>query len=191
MTSRKKNLFLIQITIFLVAIALIYDTYRDKNIEKKLFVPIRAETDSEINVFTDIKYSGFDLVGNRYVLNAGKANFKTESPELTNMEKVVANFYLKDDTILTVVSDEGLYNNITRDIDFRKNAKADYLTHSLLSNLLSYSNSKSKLIATGNVRGESIENGEFIADNVEYDLINKTINFSMIGDKQVKIKLKN
>ena len=58
MTSRKKNLFLIQITIFLVAIALIYDTYRDKNIEKKLFVPIRAETDSEINVFTDIKYSG-------------------------------------------------------------------------------------------------------------------------------------
>ena len=191
MTSRKKNLFLIQITIFLVAIALIYDTYRDKNIEKKLFVPIRAETDSEINVFTDIKYSGFDLVGNRYVLNAGKANFKTESPELTNMEKVVANFYLKDDTILTVVSDEGLYNNITRDIDFRKNVKADYLTHSLLSNLLSYSNSKSKLIATGNVRGESIENGEFIADNVEYDLINKTINFSMIGDKQVKIKLKN
>jgi|TARA_B110000967_G_scaffold207223_1_gene256032 hypothetical protein len=190
-TSRKKNLFLIQITIFLVAIALIYDTYRDKNIEKKLFVPIRAETDSEINVFTDIKYSGFDLVGNRYVLNAGKANFKTESPELTNMEKVVANFYLKDDTILTVVSDEGLYNNITRDIDFRKNVKADYLTHSLLSNLLSYSNSKSKLIATGNVRGESIENGEFIADNVEYDLINKTINFSMIGDKQVKIKLKN
>ena len=191
MTSRKKDLFLIQITIFLVAIALIYDTYRDKNIEKKLFVPIRAETDSEINVFTDIKYSGFDLVGNRYVLNAGKANFKTESPELTNMEKVVANFYLKDDTILTVVSDEGLYNNITRDIDFRKNVKADYLTHSLLSNLLSYSNSKSKLIATGNVRGESIENGEFIADNVEYDLINKTINFSMIGDKQVKIKLKN
>ena len=68
MTSRKKNLFLIQITIFLVAIALIYDTYRDKNIEKKLFVPIRAETDSEINVFTDIKYSGFDLVGNRYVI---------------------------------------------------------------------------------------------------------------------------
>ena len=191
MTSRKKNLFLIQITIFLVAIALIYDTYRDKNIEKKLFVPIRAETDSEINVFTDIKYSGFDLVGNRYVLNAGKANFKTESPELTNMEKVVANFYLKDDTILTVVSDEGLYNNITRDIDFRKNVKADYLTHSLLSNLLSYSNSKSKLIATGNVRGESIENGEFIADNVEYDLINNTIKFSMIGDKQVKIKLKN
>jgi lipopolysaccharide assembly outer membrane protein LptD (OstA) len=90
-----------------------------------------------------------------------------------------------------VISDEGLYNNITLDIDFINNVKADYLSHILLSDLLSYSNSNAKLIATGNVRGESIEKGEFSADNIEYDLASKTLDFSMFGKNQVNIKIKN
>ena len=152
---------------------------------------IEINDNPDINSFTDIEYSGFDLTGNRYVLKAGKADFKTETPELINMKEVIAKFYLKDETVLTVTSDEGLYNNITLDMDFRENAKANYLTHSLVSDLLSYSNSNSKLIATGNVQGESIEKGEFIADNVEYDLSDKILNFSMFGGKQVNVKLKN
>ena len=192
MTSRKKNIFLIQITIFLIASTLLYNTYRDKSKkEVETFVKIEAKTDSDTNSFTDIEYSGFDLNGNRYVLNAGQAKFKTETPELIDMEEVVAKFYLKNNTILTVVSDEGLYNNITLNIDFRKNVKASYLTHNLTSDLLSYSNSNSKLIASGNVKGESIEKGEFSADNVEYNLTNKNLNFSMFGNKQVNVKLKN
>ena len=191
MTSRKKILFLIQLTIFFIAIALLYNTYSDKSKETESLVKIKTTTDSDTNSFTDIEYSGFDLTGNRYVLNAGKADFKTETPELINMRLVNAKFFLKDDTILTVVSDKGIYNNITLDMEFKKNVKVDYLTHNLLSDLLSYSNSNSKLIATGNVRGTSIEKGEFIADNVEYNLKSKTLNFSMFGSKQVNVKLKN
>ena len=124
-------------------------------------------------------------------MNAEEANFKTETPELINMKGVTASFNLKDGTVLTVISNKGIYNNITLDMGFKNNVKADYLTHTLLSDLLIYSNSNSKLIATGNVRGESIEKGEFIADNVEYDLKNKTVNFSMFGSKQVNIKIKD
>jgi hypothetical protein len=189
--GRKKNILLIQITIFLIAIALLYNTYHDKNKETENFVKIEVETGPKTNSFKDIEYSGFDLTGNRYVLNAKQANFKTETPELINMKEVVAKFYLKDGTILTVASNEGLYNNVTLDMDFSENVKADYLTHTLFSDLLIYSNSNSKLVATGNVRGESIEKGEFIADNVEYDLTNKTLNFSMFGSKQVNVKVKN
>ena len=191
MIGRKKNILLIQITIFLIALALLYNTYHDKNKETENFVKIEVETGPKINSFKDIEYSGFDLTGNRYVLNAKQANFKTETPELINMKEVVAKFYLKDGTILTVGSNEGLYNNVTLDMDFSENVKADYLTHTLFSDLLTYSNSNSKLVATGNVRGESIEKGEFIADNVEYDLTNKTLNFSMFGSKQVNVKVKN
>ena len=191
MTRRKKNLFLIQLTIFFVAIALLYNTYRDKSKETENFVKIEAETNLNTNSFTDIEYSGFDLTGNRYVLKAIKANFKTETPELVNMEKVNAKFYLKDGSILRVISEEGLYNNVTLDMNFRKNVKADYLTHILFSDSLSYSSSSAKLIATGNVHGESIEKGEFIADNVEYDLVEKTLNFSMFGKERVNLKLKN
>jgi len=190
-TSRKKNLFLIQFTIFLVAVALLYSTYRNKNKETEVFVKIESETSLDTNSFTDIEYSGFDLTGNRYVLKAVKADFKTESPELIKMRGVLAKFYLKDSTILTVRSDEGLYNNVTLDMNFKENVKANYLTNFLLADQLSYSNSKGKLIAAGNIRGESIEKGEFSADNVEYDLTNKTLNFSMFGNEQIKVKLKN
>ena len=190
MTSRKKNLIILQISIFFIASILLYNTYRDKNQEVKTLNKTETEINPDINSFTDLEYSGFDLTGNRYLLEAGKAEFKTETPELINMKEVEAKFYLKDDTVLTVTSNEGLYNNITLDMNFKDNVKVDYLTHILLSDSLSYSNSNGKLIATGNVRGESIEKGEFSADNVEYNLKNKTLDFSMLGSKQINIKLK-
>tara|TARA_B110000967_G_C18636321_1_gene436213 strand:- start:23 stop:598 length:576 start_codon:yes stop_codon:yes gene_type:complete len=189
--SRKKNLFLIQFIVFLVAITLLYNTYSDKNNETLNTVKIEVNVNPDANSFTDIEYSGFDLAGNRYLLKAGEAEFNTETPELINMKEVVAKFYLKDNTILTVVSSEGLYNNITLDMNFRNNIKVDYLNHVLFSDLLSYSNTNGKLIATGNVRGESIEKGKFIADNIEYDLTDKNLNISMFGSKQVNVKLKN
>jgi|TARA_B110000444_G_scaffold217388_1_gene216371 hypothetical protein len=189
-TSRKKNLLLVQITIFLVASGLLYNTYRDKNVEVETFIKQEAKTSPDTNNFTDIAYSGFDLTGNRYIIKAEQAEFKTATPEIINMKRVLAKFYLKDNTILTVISKEAIYNNVTFNMDFKKNVKADYLTHALFSDLLSYSNSNSKLIATGNVRGESIEKGEFIADNVEYDLAGKVLKFSMFGSKQVNVKIK-
>ena len=193
MTSRKKNILLVQFTVFLIAVALLYNTYRNKTNKTEETVKVESEvkTNSNINSFTDIEYSGFDLTGNRYVLKAVNANFKTETPEMINMKEVLAKFYLKDDTILTVISDEGIYNNITLDMKFKGHVEADYLTHILSSDFLSYSNTKNKIIATGNIRGTSIEKGEFSADNVEYDLTDKTLNFSMLGSKQVNVKLKN
>ena len=191
MTSRKKNLLLIQITIFFVATALLYNTYRDQEKEMETAIKIEAETDPDTNSFTDIEYSGFDLNGNRYILKAKQANFKTETPELINMKVVIGKFYLKDNSILTIFSDNGIYNNITLDMEFKDNVNADYLTHTLFSDLLSYSNSNAKLIASGNVKGESIEKGEFIADSVEYSLKNKTLDLSMFDNEQVKVKIKN
>ena len=191
MISRKKNIILIQITIFLIATFLLYNTYRDKDGAVEEVVKIKTTSDPNAKNFTDIEYSGFDLSGNRYVLRAGTADFKTEAPESINIKNVVANFYLKDGSILNVVSDEGLYNNKTLDMEFRKNVKSVYLDNTLLSEQLNYSNTDGKLLVSGNVRGESVEKGKFFADNVEYDLKDKTLDFSMFGNKQVKIKLKN
>ena len=191
MISRRKKIILVQVSIFLIATSLLYSTYRDKNKETQEVVEIKSETDPNINVFNDIEYSGFDLNGNRYTLKADVANFNTDTAEIINMEQVTANFYLKDDTILKVVSDKGFYNNVTLDMKFSNNVEATYLSNSIISDQLDYSNSKGKLLASGNVKGESVEKGEFIADNVEYEFKNKTLNFSMFGKKQVNIKIKN
>ena len=180
-----------QVSIFLIATSLLYSTYRDKNKETQEVVKIKSETDSNINVFNDIEYSGFDLNGNRYTLKADVANFNTDTAEIINMEQVTANFYLKDDTILKVVSDKGFYNNVTLDMKFSNNVEATYLSNTLYADKLDYSNSNGKLLAYGNVQGESVEKGKFFADNVEYNLKNKILEFSMFSDKQVKVKLKN
>ena len=191
MINRRRKIISIQVVIFIIALSLLFVTYRDKNQVTEKAVKIEAEADSDTNNFFDIEYSGFDLNGNRYTLVAGKANFNTNTPEAINMKRVVANFYLKDGTILKVISDVGLYNNITLDMLFKKNVKATYLANTLLSEELDYSSTDGKLLASGNVRGESVEKGKFIADNVEYNLANNNLDFSMLGKKQVKVKLKN
>ena len=80
MTKRKKKIIFIQLIIFLTATMLIYNTYlsSDKNNEEVFEVDTQIRPD--INSFTDIEYSGFDLRGNRYVLQSSKAEFKTATP---------------------------------------------------------------------------------------------------------------
>ena len=191
MKSRKKKIISVQIIIFLVASLLLYKTYHRENKYVEEAQEVVVASDPNTNSFNDIQYSGFDLSGNRYVLDAGNATFKTKTPERINMKGVVANFYLKDNTILTVISDEGLYNNLTLDMEFKQNVKSTYKTNTLFSDELIYFSDNGKLIISGNVRGESIEKGKFFADNVEYNLTNKTLDFSMFNDGQVNIKLKN
>jgi hypothetical protein len=190
MNTRKKKIILIQLTLFLIASLLVYNTYRDKTIVKEQTTEIETQSDADTNSFTDVEYSGFDLNGNRYILKAKNTDFKSESPELINMLGVISTFYLNDSSVLTVISDEGLYNNVTLDMEFRKNVKSTYLSHTLLSDKLNYSNTNGKLIASGNVKGESVEKGEFFADKVEYTLASKVLDFSMFGNDQVNLKLK-
>ena len=191
MKSRKKKIISVQIIIFLVASLLLYKTYHRENKYVEEAQEVVVASDPNTNSFNDIQYSGFDLSGNRYVLDAGNATFKTKTPERINMKGVVANLYLKDNTILTVISDEGLYNNLTLDMEFKQNVKSTYETNTLFSDELIYFSDNGKLIISGNVRGESIKKGKFFADNVEYNLTNKTLDFSMFNDGQVNIKLKN
>ena len=99
MISRRKKIILVQFTIFLIAASLLYNTYRDKNNKTREILKIVAKNTPDVNSFTDIEYSGFDLSGNRYTLNAVKAEFETKTPESINMKNVTAKFYLKDGTV--------------------------------------------------------------------------------------------
>jgi|TARA_B100000795_G_C22672502_1_gene388532 hypothetical protein len=190
-TNRKKSIKLIQFTIFLVALFLFYNTYQNKNESIKNPIKVESKINSDTNSFNNVTYSGFDLNGNRYTLQAEIAEFKTETPELINMKKVIANFYLKDNSLLKVVSNEGLYNNETFDMSFKEDVKASYLKNVMLSDQLNYSSSSGNLLASGNVRGESVEKGKFFADSVKYNLTNKILDFSMFGNNRVKVKIED
>ena len=197
MTDRKKKILLIQITLFIIAISLLYFTYYNKDLDTEKTSVERIEnkevkeSDSKaVNVFEDIEYKGIDLNGNRFTIKSEIADFELETPELINMKIMTAIFYFKDGTILKVKGDYGTYNNKNNNMEFRDNIEAVYGQNYLYADNLDYLNSENSLTIYGNVKGEGIE-GNIMADNLEFDLSLKTLNISMFSKNQINVKLKD
>ena len=122
MIERKKKLRLVQLTLLIFGILIIYTTYYNKNsnldkkiISKKTEEKVKKQTtDKKLekgDVFFNVKYSGLDLNGNRYILNSEEAYLDDLKPEIVYMKIVHATFYFKNDTVLNIWSDNGTYNN--------------------------------------------------------------------------------
>tara|TARA_B100001778_G_C18497847_1_gene588244 strand:+ start:353 stop:955 length:603 start_codon:yes stop_codon:yes gene_type:complete len=198
-TKRKRKLLIIQLILFFIACVFIYFTYYyDKNIPQKQSKVIensksleKTENEaSDTNKFKDVTYKGLDLNGNRYEIFASEADFKIDNPELINMKIMSAKFYFKDGTVLLVKGDWGIYNNITNDMKFRDNIEAKYQENFVYADNLDYLNSKNLLNIYKNVRTESPE-GNIVADNLKFDLLDKTLDISMFSNEQVNVKIKN
>jgi len=199
MTSRKKRILTIQIIIFIIGSLLVFFTYYNKNNVSDLKKTSdlveqnssdTSENDQNINTFENIEYKGIDLNGNRYVIMSEKASFDVNKPELIYMKIMSAIFYFKDGTILRVRGDYGTYNNKSNDMEFRENIVAKYIDNNLYADNLDYLNSKNLLTIYGNVKTESIK-GNISADNIEIDISKRTVDLSMFGNGEVKVKIRN
>ncbi len=202
MTKRKKKLFIIQISLLLLALVIIYFTYYNKEIGPSI-IKNAEQTDGLIkksendnveetikNKFTDIEYSGLDLNGNRYILKSKRAEFEVEKPELILMNIVKATFYFKDGTVLYVNSDEGIYNNKTLDMIFKENVNLNYENHFLNADNAEFLNTKNELNIWGNVFGEGTK-GKIVADKLNFDLTKQTLDISMFANEQINVNLYN
>ena len=198
MTKRKKNLLAIQIILFFTACTLIYFTYYYNTYPKlKNLTAISEESKNlnkenldKTNKFKDVTYKGLDLNGNRYEINADVADFEIKTPEIINMQIMDAKFYFEDGSILYVRGDWGIYNNKTNDMKFRENIKATYLDNILYADNLDFLNSKNLLNIYKNVRTYGPD-GSIIADNLNFNLSDKTLDVSMFDSDMVNVKLKN
>ena len=122
--ERKNKLRLVQISLLIFGVAIILLTYSGKNrySNEEIFPDVtRDEITEQLanqsrngDVFYNIKYSGLDLSGNRYILRSKEAFSEKTTPELVNMTTVEATFYFKDDTILYVWSNKGIYIQIQK-----------------------------------------------------------------------------
>jgi hypothetical protein len=188
----------IQISLLLLAFFLIFFTYF-LNLEKKqpttnLDQIKTAETDKQkekegvVNTFLDVEYSGFDKNGNRFVIGSKYANFEIDRPNVIRMEQILCTFYFKDGTNLTIVSNYGIYNNVTDDMEFTENVKMNYLENVLFSEKANFFNVKNELLIEGNVKTKSPE-GELQADKLNFNLDSKKLKVSMYNDKKVNIKV--
>ena len=132
--DRKKKIRIIQLSLLLIGTIIIFLTYSDKNknfneqiISKAAQEKVNerlADQSQDGDVFYNIEYSGLDLAGNRYILKSKEAINSKANEEITKMKSVEANFFFKDDTILRVKSEKGIYNNKTLDMVFTDNVEA-------------------------------------------------------------------
>ena len=158
MTKRKKKNLLIQSFIFILAIVLLYNTYKDKdqkpervsnNTTEKAVI---NEDEKKTNRFENVEYKGIDLNGNRYTIKSEIADFELETPNKINMNIMTAIFYFKDGSVLKVRGDRGTYNNQNYNMTFRDNIVAEYGENFLFADKLDYLNTDSLLTISGNVR---------------------------------------
>ena len=136
------------------------------------------------DVFFDIEYSGFDLQGNRYLLNSEEAYVDEINSEIIYMQIVNAMFYFKDDTTLYVEADNGIYNNRTLDMKFEQNVKANYQNSELYAEKAEYSNSKSYLSIYENVRINDIK-GNLIADKLLFDITSQMLDITSFNNGKI------
>ena len=191
MNIRKRKIIFFQFFLFVISTLIVYFFYFNKDKVENIEVEnIKTAEDENSNVFNDIEYSGFDLNGNRYYLFSSEAIFDSEKPEIVNMKDVLARFTFKDGSILIVRSKTGLFNNKSLDMFFADNVNSEYNKHILYSNNIDYLNTKSLLKVYGNVKGSGPK-GKINAENLNFDLKNKTLDISAIENSQVNVNLVN
>ena len=191
MNIRKRKIIFFQFFLFVISTLIVYFFYFNKDKVENIKVEnVKTAEGESSNVFNDIEYSGFDLNGNRYYLFSSEAIFDSEKPEIVNMKDVLARFTFKDGSILIVRSKTGLFNNKSLDMFFADNVNSEYNKHKLYSNNIDYLNTKSLLKVYGNVKGSGPK-GKINAENLNFDLKNKTLDISAIENSQVNVNLVN
>ena len=123
MINRKKKLRFVQLFLLIFSLLIIYLTYynrsnddKDEIISKSIKEKVTKQSqdklsDTKNDVFFNIEYTGLDLNGNRYILKSKEAYLDESKPEIVYMKVVNAVFYFKDNTVLEIWSNKGIYNN--------------------------------------------------------------------------------
>ena len=194
MIERKKKLLFIQFSLLIIGLLVIYLTYYNKELnqqvnapkidENKINVKSKNDMGEGVDLFFNVEYTGLDLNGNRYLLKSNEAYLDKTNPALVYMSVLEATFFFKDDTILYVWSDKGIYNNSTLDMKFTENVKAQYLTTDLFSDKAEYSNTGNYLSVYENVRLND-DRGNLIADKLYFDISKQKLDITSFNNNKI------
>ena len=198
MIGRKKKLRIIQSSLLIVGLLIIFFTYYNKNqpyqeqiiskaTQEKMKKQLLKESTSEGDVFYNIEYSGLDLAGNRYNLKSKEA-YNSKIKNVVNMKFVEGIFYFKNDTILYIWSDKAVYNNITLDISFTENVVANYGDSELFADKADFSNSQGFLTISNNVRIKD-DKGTMRADKLFFDVKKQTLDVASFNENKINTNI--
>ena len=104
------------------------------------------------------------------------------------MKFVEVNFYFKDDTVLNVLSDKGVYNNITLDMLFENNVRAYYEGSELIADKANFSNLNSYLEVSENVTVND-KRGVVTADKLLFDIKKQQLDIISFNNNKINAKI--
>ena len=189
--QQKVQLVLISMGLLLILLTYLYYPYMNKN---KLQDDQLVQKDSEKTLydaqstFENVKYEGITSAMQRFSVKSESAYILDKNPDLVFMKKMRVELYLKDDRIVTIISDRGKYNKESYDCWFEENVVADDGETKIFANNLD-------LLATENFvkiyqQVKLIHpTGTLQADQVDYDFETKYFKVSMFDEKTVKMKV--
>ena len=187
----------IQFFLFLLIIIIcvfINQTYFKKNEIKKNVLEIEQDNsliNDENNLIKNLKYEiKFDN-NTQYIITAELSEITyNEGVEIVKMQKVKAKFIDERKKILSIVSNEAIYNNSTYNTRFKNNINISYMQNSINSKNLDLDFQNNIVSIYNNVIYKGPES-EIKADNVKIDLISKKTTISMDNSgKKVEVVAK-
>ena len=189
--QQKVQLVLISMGLLLILLTYLYYPYMNKN---KLQDDQLVQKDSEKTLydaqstFENVEYEGITSAMQRFSVKSENARILDKNPDLVFMKKMRVELYLKDDRIVTIISDRGKYHKESHDCWFEENVVADDGETKIFANNLD-------LLATENFvkiyqQVKLIHpTGTLQADQVDYDFETKYFKVSMFDEKTVKMKV--
>ena len=189
----KKTVY-IRFIISFFAIAILFLLYSKYFQKTEIESPVTQKTEKKIftdsNQIKDIKYSSKDLKGNEYILLAKEGEIDLDNNDIIFLKDVTAYIkIIKDNEIITIISNYGKYNTVNYDTIFSDSVKINYLDNKIIGDYLDFSMMKNMLIISKNVVYTNPEN-ILKADVVELDTVTKDTKIFMYNLKE-KVNIKS
>ena len=138
------------------------------------------------NIIENIEYKSSDNQGNQYIIKAKYGEILFENDNTILMRDVVAVIIFSNYEKINITSEIAIYSINNYDTNFEKNVSIKYNNQILLSDNLDLLIKDNKIKLYNNVNYNNL-NTDFLADQVEIDLLTKDLKIYM-NNQGKKIK---
>ena len=146
------------------------------NPDKPVDQPIKQ---TENNIIKNLKYEIKLKENNSYIITSKLSEIKyLNNIELVEMQEVIAKFIDKNNLILTIRSDDALYNNSNYNTEFRNNVRVEYMNSEIFSDKIDINFKDNTVKIFDNVKYVGMY-GMINSDNIMINLITKKVDIYM------------
>ena len=130
-----------------------------------------------------------DLEGRKYLIKSKRGIINKNNPNIIKMESVYATITLLDETLVTIVSDYAVYDNIKFNTEFKGNIELKHLDHFIKSDDLILSFERNQLEAFNNLTYENLDL-IMMGDKIIFDFKSKKAKIFNFDSSNVKVQNK-